>query len=121
MDIYAVQGDKRIPLAAKTYPGGILQVQEDVPLDAGTMQEGQFTIEVTARDASSTPFGPAGMSKAEKTYSLGPDPAAHLCGIPGQQPDQGGAGLMIYALSEEAAKTGIQVGETVLPGLSATR
>jgi murein DD-endopeptidase MepM/ murein hydrolase activator NlpD len=115
LEIYAIQGDKRIPLAAKTYPGGILQVQEDIPLDSGNMQEGKFTIEVTARDSSLYPFGQAGTSKAEKTYSLDLTPPRIYVESPVNNLNQGGAGLMIYALSEEAARTGIQVGERFFP------
>ncbi|WP_272699990.1 M23 family metallopeptidase [Desulfovibrio sp. Fe33] len=116
LEIYAVQGDTRIPLAAKSYPGGIMQVREDIPLSAGTLKEGKFSIEITARDASLYPFGDAGVTKIGKVYSLDLTPPRIYVESPTNNLNQGGAGLMVYALSEKAANTGIQVGERFFPG-----
>ncbi|EGB13469.1 Peptidase M23 [Pseudodesulfovibrio mercurii] len=115
LEIYAVQGDKRLPLAARTYPGGIMQVEENILLDSATMTEGAFTIEVTARDSSLYPFGAAGTTRTDRTYSLDLTPPRIYVESPVNNLNQGGAGLMVYALSEEAAKTGIQVGERFFP------
>lgn len=115
LEVYAVQGDKRTPLVAKTYPGGIMQVQEDIVLDSTPLAEGEFSLEATARDASLYPFGAAGATKAARTYSLDLTPPRIYVESPVNNLNQGGAGLMVYALSEEAASTGIQVGERFFP------
>jgi hypothetical protein len=115
LDIYAVQNGQRSPLAVKAYPGGIMQDEETITLAKSNLAEGEFTIEVTARDASLYPFGAAGLVKLEKSYSLDLTPPRIYVESPVNNLNQGGGGLMIYALSEEAAKTGIQLGERFFP------
>ncbi|MCJ2163647.1 MULTISPECIES: M23 family metallopeptidase [unclassified Pseudodesulfovibrio] len=115
LEITAVQGDTRTPLAVKTYPGGIMQAEETILLSKGLIKEGEFTIEVTAQDASIYPFGAAGVSTASKSYNLDMTPPRIFVQSHTNNLNQGGAGLMVYALSEEASETGIRVGERFFP------
>ena len=70
---------------------------------------------VTARDASLYPFGHGGQSKAEKSFTLDTAPPRIFVQSHTNNLNQGGAGLMVYTLSEIAEKTGIKVGERFFP------
>jgi len=115
LDIVAIQGDRQVPLAAKTYPGGTMQAEEIIQLNKNTIKEGSFTISVTARDASFYPFGQAGQSKAEKSFILDVTPPRIYLQSHTNNLNQGGSGLMVYSLSEIATETGIRVGERFFP------
>ena len=51
LDIIAIQGDKQIPLVSRTFPDGVMQAEEIIELNKGTIKEGEFSIMVTTRDA----------------------------------------------------------------------
>lgn len=113
--ITATQGDKEIALANKTLPGGTFLLEEVINLDKGQIKEGDFTLHVEAVDASLYPFGAAGFSKGEKAYSFDATPPRIFVQSHTNNLNQGGAGLMVYALSEVAEKTGITVGDRFFP------
>ncbi|WP_319466547.1 M23 family metallopeptidase [uncultured Pseudodesulfovibrio sp.] len=116
IEVVAVQGDKRIPLVAKTFPGGVMETQEIVSMEKGLVKEGSFSIDVTATDASLYPFGEAGVSKAQKSYTYDATPPRIYVQSHTNNLNQGGAGFMVYALSEPVEDTGIRVGDRFFPG-----
>jgi len=116
IEVVAVQGDKRIPLIAKTFPGGVMETQETVSMEKGVLKEGSFSIEVTVTDASLYPFGQAGVSKAQKSYTYDATPPRIYVQSHTNNLNQGGAGFMVYALSEPVEDTGIRVGDRFFPG-----
>lgn len=113
--ITAVQGDKVIPLVDKTLPGGVSRIDELINLDKGQIKEGDFTLKVTAQDASLYPFGESGFSQGEKAYTYDATAPRIYVQSHTNNLNQGGAGLMVYALSEEAVETGIRVGDRFFP------
>lgn len=115
LEIVAIQGDKTIALVNKTYPGGSINVEEVINLAKGEIQEGVFTIAVTAQDASLYPFGEAGMSKAERNYAYDATAPRIYVQSHTNNLNQGGAGLLVYALSEVAESTGIRVRDRFFP------
>jgi len=115
LEIIGLQGDKTIPLISKTYPSGVAKTDEVINLDKGQLKEGTFTIVVTAQDASLYPFGEAGLSKADKSYAFDATPPRIFVQSHTNNLNQGGSGLLVYALSEEAKRTGIRVGERFFP------
>jgi len=115
LDIIAIQGDKQVSLATKTFPGGVMKTEEIIRINQDTIKEGDFTIAVTARDASFYPFGKAGQSKAEKSFTLDVTPPRIFVQSHTNNLNQGGSGLMVYSLSEIADKTGIKVGDRFFP------
>lgn len=114
--ITATQGDKQIPLVSKELPSGTFTIEEVINLDKGQIKEGDFTLHVEANDASIYPFGEAGFSKSEKSYSFDATPPRIFVQSHTNNLNQGGSGLMVYALSEVAEKTGINVGDRFFPG-----
>ncbi|QJB57900.1 M23 family metallopeptidase [Pseudodesulfovibrio sp. zrk46] len=116
LEIVGLQNGKTIPLINKTFPGGVMQVEEVIDLAKGQLKEGQFTIQVKTEDASLYPFGVSGVATAERAYSFDATPPRIYVQSHTNNMNQGGAGFMVYALSEEADKTGIRVGERFFPG-----
>ncbi len=115
IEVVAVQGDKRIPLIAKTFPGGSWKHRK-LFHGKGVLKEGSFSIEVTVTDASLYPFGQAGVSKAQKSYTYDATPPRIYVQSHTNNLNQGGAGFMVYALSEPVEDTGIRVGDRFFPG-----
>ncbi len=113
--IVGIQGDTTIPLIQKTFPGGTMKTKQVIKLDKGEFKEGQFTIVATAQDASLYPFGTAGLTKKEKTFTFDATPPRIFVQSHTNNLNQGGSGLMVYALSEKAEKTGIRVGKNYFP------
>ena len=115
VEIVAVQGDKRTTLLSETYAGTTKKIDKAIKIDAQQIKEGDLTIEVTARDSSLYPFGDAGLVEAQKTYILDMTPPRIYVQTHTNNLNQGGCGLLIFALSEKATVAGIQVGERFFP------
>lgn len=115
IEIIAVQGDKQIPLTTKALPGGAMEVEEVFELDKDEIKEGTFTIKVTAQDSSLYLFGHGGAASAEKSFNLDTTPPRIFVESHTNNLNQGGSGLMVFALSEVADKTGIKVGDRFFP------
>jgi len=115
LKVEAVQGDKRISLWSKNFTGAIMQTEQEIKIGDGAIKEGPFTIVVTTEDTSIYPFGASGMASAEQAFTLDTTPPRIFVQSHTNNLNQGGCGLMIFALSEEAEKAGIQVGERYFP------
>jgi len=115
VEVVAVQAGKRTTLLSETYTGTVMRVEKTLSLDGEQIKEGELSIEVTAMDSSLYPLGSAGLSKAQKTYVLDMTPPRIFVQSHTNNLNQGGCGLMIFALSEKASSTGIQVGERFFP------
>ncbi|BDQ32470.1 M23 family metallopeptidase [Pseudodesulfovibrio portus] len=113
VEVVAVQAGKRITLLSETYAGTVMRIEK--PLSLAELKEGELSIEVTAMDGSLYPFGAAGLSKAQKTYVLDTTPPRIFVQSHTNNLNQGGCGLMIFALSEKASSAGILVGERFFP------
>lgn len=115
LDITANQNGKKIALVAKTFPSGTKEITETIILNRGQLKEGTFVITVSAKDASLYPFGAAGQTTAEKSYTFDATPPRIFVQSHTNNLTQGGAALMIYALSEKSENTGIRVGKRFFP------
>ncbi len=121
LDITANQNGKKLALVSKTFPAGTQNTMETIILNQGQLKEGTFVITVTAKDASLYPFGAAGQTTAEKSYTFDATPPRIFVQSHTNNLTQGGAALMIYVLSEKSEDTGIRVGKRFFPRLPATR
>jgi murein DD-endopeptidase MepM/ murein hydrolase activator NlpD len=115
LTVKAVQDGKEIQLYAETFPTGQKEITETIPLNKGRIKEGTFEITVTATDGSIYPFGAAGKAEAKKAYRFDATPPRIYVQSHTNNLNQGGSGFLVYALSEEAAKTGIRVGDRFFP------
>lgn len=115
VDIIATQDGNTIPLVQKTYPAGTTKVEEVITLAKGKLKEGGFSITVTGQDSSLYPFGEAGKSSADRQYTYDATPPRIFVESHTNNLNQGGTGLLVYALSEEAEVTGIRAGDHFFP------
>ena len=115
LSVKAIQDGKEIELLAKTFASGQKEVTESIPLNKGQLKDGPFEIVVTAKDCSIYPLGAAGRAEAKKTYRFDATPPRIYVQSHTNNLNQGGSGFLVYALSEEAAETGIRVGERFFP------
>jgi len=115
VEISAAQEGKEIPLIRKEYPGGVMTVDEKINLEKGQLKEGNFSIRVKAVDASLYPFGESGVASAERSYLYDATPPRIYVDSHTNNLNQGGAGFLVFSLSEQAEKTGIVVGERFFP------
>ncbi|WP_419787719.1 M23 family metallopeptidase [Pseudodesulfovibrio sp.] len=115
MAVAAEQDGKRFILAEKVFPEGQKEATETIVLNKGQLAEGPFDIVVTAQDSSIYPFGKAGKAAAQRSYTLDVTPPRIYVQSHTNNLNQGGSGLLVYALSEKAAQTGIRIGERYFP------
>jgi len=115
LKVVAVQDGKEIPLVAKDYPGGVTQDDETIVLEKGQVKEGEFSIRITAVDSSLYPFGKKGVAMVENNYNYDATPPRISVQTNITNLNQGGAGFLVYTLSEEVPETGIRVGDRFFP------
>ncbi|NIQ94840.1 MAG: peptidoglycan DD-metalloendopeptidase family protein [Desulfuromonadales bacterium] len=110
------QGDRTREVLSKTYPAGTRSGRESITLDSADLQEGSFSLEVTATDRSIYHFG-AGNTTTQ-SHSFEYDAKPPMVGVLSTSHNlrHGGAGLVVYTLSEEPAKTGVAIGDSFYPG-----
>jgi len=111
----AVQDGKEYALFRKELPQGTGSFTQTVIFDKERIKEGEFTLRVTARDGSLYPFGEAGMSSASRDFNLDDTAPRIYVKTHTTNLNQGGAGVVEFALSEPARKVGIKVGERFFP------
>ncbi|QGY41382.1 peptidoglycan DD-metalloendopeptidase family protein [Pseudodesulfovibrio cashew] len=116
LSVVAEQNGKSIPLIQKEYPAGTVQVEEEISLADGMVKEGAFTVTASAKDTSLYPFGTAGKSSAQKSFAYDGTPPRIFVETHTNNLNQGGAGFLVYSLSEEVDHTGVSVGERFFPG-----
>ena len=116
IDIEAVQEGKTIPLLSKTFSDAPTQASETVSMEKGQVAEGGFEIVVRAQDTSICPFGSAGKASEKRAFTLDATPPRIYVQSHTNNLNQGGAGFLVYALSEKAETTGIRVGDRFFPG-----
>ena len=114
LTVTAVQGERSIELLRRDYPAGTARVEEAVLL-AGGLQEGPVTLHVEAVDRARLRFGKG--HAAQQTANLVIDNQPPQIGVLTTQHNlnQGGAGLVVYTVSEEPATTGVKVGNRLFP------
>ncbi|BCR03336.1 peptidase M24 [Desulfuromonas versatilis] len=116
LGVTLVQQGKSIPLLARTYERGTLVQSESLSLPKGEIKDGPVEINVTATDRSIFPFGAGNVSQQVFTFEF--DSRAPVISVlsTAHNLNRGGAGLIVYTLSEEAESTGVTIGELFFPG-----
>ena len=114
--VVAVQGEKTFQLWAGQYEPGTYSRKEALDLSGAALTDGPFELRVTVTDGSVYHFG-AG-NTAQQAFAFEYDSKAPVISVlsTAHNLNQGGAGLIIYSLSEEAEKTGVLVGDFFFPG-----
>ncbi len=80
--------------------------------------DGEATLRVTVRDHSMRDWGKGNLSHKEITVPIDSRPPSISVLTRAHYLNQGGAGLVIYQVSETGAKTGVRVGDRFFDGYS---
>ena len=116
VEVTASQGASDIPVFTKTYPIGVTNAEESVTLPTSVLKDGPFALKVVATDRSIYHFGAGnrGTSTFNLTYDNTP-PVVSVLSV-AHNVTQGGSCLIVYTVSEDVQKTGMQVGDLFFPG-----
>ncbi|NIQ98299.1 MAG: M23 family peptidase, partial [Desulfuromonadales bacterium] len=110
------QEDRTHEVLSKTYPAGTRSDRESITLESVDLQEGPFTLEVAATDRSIYHFGAGNTTKQSHSFEYDAKPPMVGVLTTSHNLRHGGAGLVVYTLSEEPATTGVAIGDAFYPG-----
>ncbi|MBI5141151.1 MAG: peptidoglycan DD-metalloendopeptidase family protein [Nitrospirae bacterium] len=102
-----------VTVFSKDYPAGAKDVKESFTLSQAGLKDGRFSLTVAALDHRAI-----GENRAEKsfTFTFDTEPPKITVKTIAHNINQGGAGLIVYAVSEDAPKSGVAVGERFFHG-----
>ncbi len=116
LSITAIQGEKKVELLRRDFATPAKEQKEEFTLEKAGLREGPFELRVTAGDASYYKFGRGNGSEQTYAFTYDNRPPAIAIISNAHYLNQGGTGLIVYTLSEEVEKTGVQLGERFFPG-----
>lgn len=114
--VTALQKERSFEVLTEDYGKEALCQSRELALGASGIEDGPLEIRITATDHSIFHFG-AG-NRTEKSFFFNYDSKPPLISIlsTAHNVNRGGSGLIVYTLSEEAARTGVEVGDLFFPG-----
>lgn len=116
LTITAIQEGRSWDILSKTYPPGIRNAQESFTLGTAELQQGPFELKISSGDTAIYHFGAGNTSELTSPFEY--DNKAPMVSVLSTAHNlyQGGAGLVVYTLSEKPVRTGIIIGEAFYPG-----
>lgn len=116
VQVTAIQGGKSMELVNRSFGSEVRAQIETFTLQGAGLADGPVELRVAAGDRSPYHFGRG--NRAERTFTLDFDskPPVVSALSTAHNLNQGGVGLVVYTVSEEPAKTGVQVGSYFFPG-----
>jgi murein DD-endopeptidase MepM/ murein hydrolase activator NlpD len=115
LQVTALQGGRTIELLNRDYPAGTSRVSEAVAFAGKGLQEGPLELQLRAVDHARIRFGKGNAVEQAATFTIDNQPPQIAVLSLHHNVNQGGAVVAIYTLSEEAARTGVKVGERLFP------
>ncbi len=116
LQVTVVQGEKSQELLNKDYASGIVSQEEKFSLAGAGLKDGPAELRITATDRSIYSFGRGNRIEKSFPFEYDSKPPAVAVVSRAHNVNQGGAGLVIYTVSEEPEKTGVQIGDRFFPG-----
>ncbi len=109
------QNGKTQAILARAYPMNTHTRREPLALDKLGIKDGPIVIRVVTTDRSIFPFG-AG-NTTDQTFTFDYDSKSPVISVLSRSHNlnRGGAGLVLYTISEEVDKTGVMVGDRFFP------
>lgn len=115
LDVSTVQAGKTVYLLVKNYPSGSRQVAETFDLSKAGLKEGAFTLQVKASGAASH-FGATRTTEQVHSFTFENKPPDVVVLSVAHNVTQGGAGLVVYTVSKEVEKSGVEFAGLFFPG-----
>lgn len=113
LQVTAVQNGRGLELLSRDYPAGTGQVTETLAVKG--MQEGPVELHIRAVDHARIRFGSGNAVEQTASFAIDNQPPQIAVLSTHHNVNQGGAGVAVYTLNEEAAETGVKVGNRLFP------
>lgn len=114
--IKVVQGEKAVEVLTRDFASGTTAAEEAVDLGHANLQEGPFEVRIVAVDHAPYHFGAGNTSEQVLKLDYDNRPPGVTILSTAHNINQGGAGLVVYTVSEAVEKTGVSVGGLFFPG-----
>lgn len=114
--VSVAQGQRRVNILSKTFDKPRDRVTERFTLEASELRGGAFELQAVAYDGSYANLGSGNAARISKRMLLDATPPTIKALTPAHYLRQGGAGLVIYEINKEAARSGVVVGDRFYPG-----
>jgi hypothetical protein len=116
VSVVLVQGQTRKTILEETFPAGAAGRSIRFSLADQGAKEGPLTVEVTAVDGSAARFGQGNLGTTVAGFVLDTRPPLPSPRSTAHNVNHGGVGVIAYAVNEEVAASGVQVGTYYFPG-----
>ncbi|WP_305045601.1 M23 family metallopeptidase [Geoalkalibacter sp.] len=110
------QGNIAKELLNKTFDSGLTSALETIEIKEPFLRDGPVELRVRATDQAIFPFGAGNVTDQVFTLTYDGTPPRVTVQSTTHNINQGGTGLIVYTVSEDVQKTGIEVGEYFFPG-----
>jgi murein DD-endopeptidase MepM/ murein hydrolase activator NlpD len=112
--VTALQGGRTIELLNRDYPRGTATVTESLSFGK-ELADGEVQLQLQAVDYARIRFGNGNAVEQSARFVVDSQPPQITLLTTQHNLNQGGVGVVVYTLSEEAATTGVKVGEQLFP------
>ncbi len=116
LSITVTQGETSKILLSKSFDPGIMTNSEVFSLQESGLKDGPVQIRVTAADQAIYHFGAGNTTDQVFTFTYDGTPPRINVLSTAHNINQGGSGLIVYTISEEVEKNGVQVNDLFFPG-----
>lgn len=110
------QGGRSVEAVNRSFAAGTAAAEETVNIAAAGLQEGTVQVQIRAVDRSHFRFGRGNVAEQALSFELDNKPPQVAILSAHHNLNQGGAGVVVYTVSEEVDSTGIKVGQILFPG-----
>lgn len=114
--VTVTQGQRRSDVLRKTYDPPRERVTERFSLEGAELRGGTFELQTAVFDGSLANLGAGNTARISRRMLLDPVPPTVKPLTTAHYVRQGGAGLVIYDVNKDVARSGVQVGEIFFPG-----
>lgn len=116
VEVKILQNGQQFAVLNKSYPLETKNVIEELPLSNLLLEDGPLTVQISARDRAIYHFGKGNVQTAAINLTRDSRPPIISVLSTAHNLNQGGAGLIVYSVSEPVSKSGIQIGDYFFPG-----
>jgi murein DD-endopeptidase MepM/ murein hydrolase activator NlpD len=116
LTVTVAQGQRRVDVLRKTYDPPRDKVSERFTLESSELRGGAFEMQIAAFDGSHANLGAGNAARVSKRMLLDPVPPTVKALTPAHYMRQGGAGLVVYEINKDVARSGVVVGDKFFPG-----
>lgn len=116
LTVTVTQGQRRADVLRKIYDPPKKHVAEHFNLEGSELRGGTFDLQVAAYDGSYANLGAGNAARVSRRMLLDLTPPTVKPLTPAHYLRQGGAGLVVYEVNKDAARSGVMVGGQFYPG-----